>query len=227
MRKQIFAIVAAAGLILGVAAAAAAQTSSARTLKLSFEADGTVSLAAQNVTVREILAEWARLCGCYVVNADRLAGAPLTIPIEFTRAPQSRVLESLLRPAAGYVLTPRRSSSAAASLYETIYVLASSTATSVPGAYSAYTPAPAAVPLVTPGVPEDEIPPLPPLVPQPRMPSGPTPAPPAPQPPIRPGGGVPAQMVIVPIGPATPPTPNPNSPAPPTTPATPAPAAGR
>src|SRR5262245_35708893 len=112
----------------------------ASTMRLVFETDGTVSLSAQNVTVREILAAWARQCGCYVVNADKLAGSPFTVPIEFSRAPQNKVLESLLRQAAGYVLTPRREGSTAASNYETIYILATSSPTSSPGAYSAYTP---------------------------------------------------------------------------------------
>jgi hypothetical protein len=210
------------------------QPAATPTLKLVFEADGTVSLSAQNVTVREILAAWARQCGCYVVNGDKLAGSPIAVPIEFTNAPQNRVLESLLRQAAGYVLTPRRAGSAAASHYETIYILATSNPTSAPSGYSAYTP-PTAVPLVTPGSPEDELPPLVPqprVVPTPQMPqSPPLPGQPVNQPPgqpanqpagqppaNRPGVGVPAPAIIVPIGPAAPAT---TTPAPGTAPPTP------
>src|SRR5690349_605789 len=97
-------------LALGVASTtASAQSAAPRKLQLSFDADRRVSLAAQNVTVAEILAEWARQCGCYVVNGNRLGGAPLAVPIQFERAGQADVLASLLRQAAGYVLTPSRS----------------------------------------------------------------------------------------------------------------------
>ena len=77
--------------------------------------DGLVTLSAQNVTVRDILAEWARQCGCFVVNADRLAGAPLTVPIAFVAARQPDVLRSLLRETGGYALTPRRAGSTSVS----------------------------------------------------------------------------------------------------------------
>jgi hypothetical protein len=193
----------AIGLVVSLPAGATAQSAPPRVLQLAFEADGTVSLAAQNVTVRDVLAEWARLCGCYVVNADRLASAPFPVPVEFRRASQRQVLESLLRQAAGYVLTPRRPNSTGASLYETVYVLATSNPTSVPSAYSAYSP-PVAVPLLTPGSPADEIPPVQPLVPQPIPGPVPPPTPPQPSAPRPATVGVPAPMIIVPIGPATP-----------------------
>jgi hypothetical protein len=121
-----------------------------------------VNLAAQNVAVRDILAEWARQCGCFIVNADRLSGVVST-PMQFTHARQSDVLGSLLRQAAGYVLTPRRNGEPGVSNYETIYILPSSNA--VAGVYVP-PPVPAAAPaLPTRGAPDDEIPPLTPLAP--------------------------------------------------------------
>ena len=54
------------------ALAAAARTE--RKLQVSFK-DGSVTLVAQNVTVRDILAEWQRRNGCQFVNADKLIGA--------------------------------------------------------------------------------------------------------------------------------------------------------
>jgi hypothetical protein len=144
------------GAMLGVARPAHAQAP--RTLDLKFGADGLVTLSAQNVTVRDILAEWARQCGCYVVNADRLSGAALSVPIAFISAPQPDVLRSLLRETGGYALTPRRAGSTSVSHYETIYII---NATS-PVAYTA--PTTAITPIVIRGAPDDEIPPVLPLV---------------------------------------------------------------
>ena len=94
------------GLVFGLPIPARAQAP--RVLDLKFGADGLVTLTAQNVTIRDILAEWARQCGCFVVNAERLAGAPIAVPISFTSARQPDVLRSLLRETGGYALTPRR-----------------------------------------------------------------------------------------------------------------------
>ena len=69
------------------------QAPSPRRLQLAFDADKRVTLTAQNVTVAEILGEWARHCDCYVVNANRLTGAPLTIPVQFEHASQAEVLD--------------------------------------------------------------------------------------------------------------------------------------
>lgn len=132
-------------------------TTPPRTLQLAFHEDGTVSLTAGNVTVREILSEWARQCGCYIVNWDKLTGGPLTIPVAYQREPQKKVLESLLRQAAGFVLTPKRPGSTIVSNYETIYIVA--TSNPVGGAYvPPATPMPPPMTMPTPGSPDDEIP---------------------------------------------------------------------
>jgi hypothetical protein len=142
--------------LVGPATVARAQTAPARQLQLSFESEGAVTLMASNVTVREILAEWARKCGCFVVNADRLAGGPLTVPIAFERESQARVLASLLRQAAGYVLTPRRAGTNSASAYETIFIVASSSPAAAPSAYGAFGgTAPTAVPIATARNPDE------------------------------------------------------------------------
>jgi hypothetical protein len=198
-------------------------------LQLTFNADRTVTLHADQVTVREILAEWARLCDCLVVNADKLTGPPLAVPVAFDHAPQARVLGSLLRPAAGYVLTPQRPGSPSVSTYETIYIVAASHPVGGDTGYGLPAYAPVATAPVTRGSPDDEIPPVLPL-PAPRAGSAPsnapapTPAPAAPS--NRPGISVPPGVVmpipIVPIG-STPPGPAPGQP----TPAAPAPAANQ
>jgi hypothetical protein len=179
---------------------ARAQTpAAAPRLALSFAADGTVTLSAQNVSIREILAEWQRQCGCYVVNADRMAGAPVTVPLLFEHMPQARVLESLLRPAAGYVLTPRRAGSASPSNYEVIYILATSGVAPPPAPLASASPfssRPAAVPIATAGSPDDEIPPVTPVRPDNRAPA----PPPAPAPAARPNSPGVSIIPIVPIG---------------------------
>lgn len=148
-------------LVLASTSPAAAQMPSfERTLQLSFNADGTINLAAQNVTVRDILAEWARQCQCHVVNAEQLSGGVIMMPLQFERATQSAVLGSLLRQAAGYVLTPKRAGSPGGSNYETIFILATSNPVAGP-----YIPPPVTVPslLPTTGSPDDELPPVVPI----------------------------------------------------------------
>jgi hypothetical protein len=198
MKRACFSLVFAAS-IVAWPAGVRAQEAPPRSLALVFERDGSVSLSAQNVTVREIFAEWALRCGCFVVNAAKLTGAPIPIPVMFDHAPQAAVLESLLRQAAGYVLTPKRAGSASPSNYDVIYILATSTATAPPAAaYSApvYQPV-MATPIVTAGSPDDEIPPAQP----PRAEN--TPATPPPQPPTStsrtssPGVSI---VPIIPIG---------------------------
>jgi len=194
---------------------------SARVLNLSFDQDGRITLAAKNVSTREILAEWARQCGCYVVNGDKLTGGTLPYPLLYQHETQGRVLESLLRQAAGYVLTPQRTGVVSRSNFETIYILATSTAV----ASSSFAPPPSTMPtypMPTSGAPDDE---LPPIVPMAMPASGPPPramvAPPSPEPGYGPASQAPASTVpsprppgtattfvpIVPMG--TPPSPSP------------------
>ncbi len=157
LRAHAIAIV-LAGAMLGLARPAHAQAP--RNLDLKFGPDGLVTLAAENVTVREILAEWARQCGCYVVNADRLAGAPLAVPIAFVSARQSDVLRSLLRETGGYALTPRRPGAESVSQFETIYIINASSAVASTAPVAAVMPI---APTAFRGAPDDEIPPVMPL----------------------------------------------------------------
>jgi len=172
-------VVALGGLIVP---ARAQEVTPTRVLELSFQPDGRVNLSARNVTMREILVEWARQCGCYVVNAEKLPGGSLAVPLLFQRESQERVLESLLRQAAGFVLTPQRLGSLSRSDFETIYILASSNAVA-----NSFTPStPVSAPLPTAGSPDDELPPVSPMMPQ-GMPPTAVPLPGAP-------GGAPMPM---------------------------------
>lgn len=159
MRRQVIAGCVAVGALL--ATTAGAQELSARRLDLHFHDDGRVSLGAQNVSAREILLEWRRQCGCEVVNAEEVPGGAIMLPMQFDNAEQRVVLQSLLRQAAGYVLTPKPAGSSAPSDYGTIYILARSTASE-----GTYMPPPVPTPSVQPptsGFPDDEIPPIGPL----------------------------------------------------------------
>jgi hypothetical protein len=177
MRTWLIHTATAAVLVAAAAAPVMAQMPSGTSLNLSFDAEGRVNLVAQNVTVREILAEWSRQCGCHVVNAEKLNDGPLTVPVQFQNAAQSDVLESLLRDAAGFVLTPRRAGMQSASLYETIYILATSSA--VDNSFGLpYTPD-VPMPAPTRGSPDDEIAPVTPVAPDPvgaEAPSGASPS---------------------------------------------------
>ena len=52
--------------------------------------DGLVSVSAKDATVRQIIAEWARVGQAKVVNAERLPGGPTTI--ELTDVPEGQRL---------------------------------------------------------------------------------------------------------------------------------------
>ena len=105
--------------------AVSAAPASAQAVKVEFD-NGTVTLVAQNAPVRAILAEWARLGGATIVNGDRMIGAPVTL--QLTAVPERQALDVVLRGAAGYMLAPRRAGSKAASTFDRILILPTSTA---------------------------------------------------------------------------------------------------
>jgi hypothetical protein len=91
--------------------------------------DGRVTLVAQDVTVRQILAEWARIGQTKIVNADKLIGPPLTL--ELRDVPEGQALETVLRSAAGYVVAPRLAGATGTSNFDSIVILATSRAPAV------------------------------------------------------------------------------------------------
>jgi hypothetical protein len=177
-----------------------------RDLRLTFGPDGNVWLAARQVSLRDIMLEWARQCGCPVVNVERLSAAPIQVPLEFLGVPQSEVLAALLRQIPGYVLTPRRQTDAGPSLFGAVYLVPETSA--VNSAASAMPP-PQRIPPPTPGAPDDEIPPVTTIqglvpAPQPVDPNKPVnpagdagaPQPQQPAPPKPPGVSVPAVRIV-------------------------------
>jgi hypothetical protein len=94
--------------------------SSAGPLALTI-ANGRVTLSAQDVPLRQILAEWERLGGLRIINRDRVPGALVTI--ELTDVPEEKALETVLRPAAGFVAVEWEGKPAGASVYSRIIVM--------------------------------------------------------------------------------------------------------
>ena len=132
-----------------------------RTLELNFN-DGRVTLVASGVTLPEILAEWQRKGGSKIVNGERLMGGPLTY--EFHNMPETAVMASLLRSAAGVIVAPRRAGGpTGASQIEQVIVLATSRPTTASASVvtmpSNQNPNP--VPIY--GRPTDDIPPAVPI----------------------------------------------------------------
>jgi|SRR5437762_7054051 len=87
---------------------------------------GRVTLHAQNVPVRTILVEWARIGGTKIVNGDRVAGTPLTLDLE--GVPERQALDIILRSVSGYALAARTPDTEGASLYDRIMILPTSVA---------------------------------------------------------------------------------------------------
>jgi hypothetical protein len=115
-------------------AAAVSAPAAAGELRLTMS-NGRVTLVAHDVTVREILAEWARVGQAKIVNGEKLTGGPVTI--ELTDVPEARALDTVLRSAAGYVMAPRTSGAPGASMYDRILILATSRAPAMPPSSSA------------------------------------------------------------------------------------------
>src|SRR3954468_6510902 len=109
-----------AALVLFCAAPAVAQG-----VKLEFH-EGRVTLSAQNVALRQVLNEWARLGGTKIVNGDRVPGGLVTL--ELNGVPERQALDVLLRSASGYLAGPRPAGMAGASTYASILILPTSSA---------------------------------------------------------------------------------------------------
>jgi hypothetical protein len=93
--------------------------------------NGRVTLIAQNVTIRQILDEWARVGQTRIVNGDKLSGPPVTL--ELRDVPEGQALEAVLRSASGYVLAPRPTTALGPGLsfYDRIMILPTSRAPAV------------------------------------------------------------------------------------------------
>jgi hypothetical protein len=86
--------------------------------------DGRVSLIAKDATVRQILAEWARIGHTTVMNLERIPGGPLSL--QLTDVPEQSALEIVLRSVGGYVLAPRPAVVSNLSRFERILIMPTS-----------------------------------------------------------------------------------------------------
>jgi hypothetical protein len=105
--------------------------------------DGRVSLTATNASLRQILAEWERVGQTRIVNADRVSAEPLTL--QFADLSEEQALAVLLRSVSGYLAAPRANPIAAASRFDRIMVMPTS---------SRPRPAAPAQPVLTPPISE-------------------------------------------------------------------------
>lgn len=111
--------------LAAIAAVFLALPASAQQLSLEIR-DGLVTMQATNVSVRQVLAEWAKVGGTRVVGAERVAGAPLTLTLQ--GVPEAKALDIVLRGAAGYMAAARAVPGSGSSSYDRILVMATSTA---------------------------------------------------------------------------------------------------
>ncbi len=150
--------------VLAPAGAMAQTPAPSRQLEISFK-DGLVTLIAKGVTVPEIMGEWSRKGGSKIVNAEKMIGGQ--VQYEFHDTPESEVLQSLLRSAAGFIAAPRRPGGpTGASNMEQVMIIAVSrpSASAVITMPTNLSPSPVQIQ----GSPDDDIPPARPPMPQPQ-----------------------------------------------------------
>lgn len=155
MRPRFLTAALLAGLLATVTVST--QAPGPRQLELSFDQEGHVTLIANNVTLREILAEWARQGGTRIVNLEKLAGGPIEYPIRFEKAAEMEVMQALLRGVAGKAYVPRMLGTPGASRLEIVHLTPTSNASGALVAAPVVSPNPN---VPTRGAPEDEIPPV-------------------------------------------------------------------
>jgi hypothetical protein len=119
--------------------------------------NGLVTLDAQNVSVRQILAEWARVGGAKIVNGEKVAGGPVTLQLKDVSERQA--LDTILRGVSGYMLASRQAGSVGASGFDRILILPTSSAPrpTVPPTNAGFVPRPMpppVQPVPVPGEPE-------------------------------------------------------------------------
>ena len=113
--------VAAAAIGLSVSARPAA----AGELKLTMQ-NGRVTIVADNVPLRQILQEWARVGQAKIVNAEKMMGPNITL--QLIDAAERDALDILLRSASGYIAAPRPVQVANAAVYDRVTIMPTSRA---------------------------------------------------------------------------------------------------
>jgi hypothetical protein len=85
---------------------------------------GRATLIAQDVPLRQILEEWARVGHTTIINGDKLTGPALTL--QLVDRPEREVLEVVLRSASGYIAAARATVLAGASQFDRVMILPTS-----------------------------------------------------------------------------------------------------
>jgi hypothetical protein len=118
MRLKLLRCVFVAAIACGLATAA-----SAGDLKMSMQ-NGRVTIMADNVPLRQILQEWARLGQTNILNIDKVNGPAVSLQLVDTS--EKDALDIILRSASGYIAAPRPLAVANASIYDRITIMAAS-----------------------------------------------------------------------------------------------------
>src|SRR4051812_26389732 len=92
-------------------------------LKLTMN-DGRITLIADDVPLRQILQEWARIGQTRIVNGDKLSGPSMTL--QLIDVSEKDALDILLRSASGYIAAPRAIPVANAAAYDRITIMPTS-----------------------------------------------------------------------------------------------------
>jgi hypothetical protein len=104
---------------LAALAAAVSSPAVAGELKLTMQ-NGRVTVIADNVPVRQILQEWARVGQTRIVNVEKVSGQNLTV--QLVNMPERDALDVILRSASGYIAAPRTTPLAGAADYDRITI---------------------------------------------------------------------------------------------------------
>ena len=119
--------------ILGLAALVLTASTAFADVQLTMQ-NGRVTLVAKDATVRQILAEWAKVGHAKIVNMERVPGGPISL--ELVNVPEAQALDILLRTLSGYIPAPRPVAVANFSVYDRIIImptLAAARPASAPG----------------------------------------------------------------------------------------------
>lgn len=126
---------------------AATATTARAEVRLTMQ-DGRVSLVAKEATLKQILAEWAKVGQTKIVNGERVPGGPVTL--QLTDVPEQQALDILLRSLSGYMAAPRPTAVAGLSRFDRIVVMP--TVAAPPSRTASGAPAPVFQPTSNPTV---------------------------------------------------------------------------
>lgn len=110
-----------AGAVVSVLAACGASVAAAEELHIAI-GGGRVTLIADDATLGDALAAWARAGGTRFAGAEPIESAPVSLHL--VDVDEAQALRWLLRPAAGYVAVGRARSDPEASRYERVEIRA-------------------------------------------------------------------------------------------------------